>query len=73
MSHSQSLDKRFAADLAFLLDFEGPEQTALILLRVATRIGFRAMLEECVAEFIRRRHPGRRPGLAVVAGEGGEP
>jgi hypothetical protein len=70
---NHSLDRRFAADLVYLLGSEGPEETAAILLRVATRIGFRGMLEEAVAEFLRQRHPGRRPALAVVAGEGGDP
>jgi hypothetical protein len=63
------LDRRFAADLAYLLDFEGPQQTAAILLQVATKVGFRGALENTVAQYVWQRHPGRRPALAVIVSE----
>jgi len=68
----RELDRRFAADLAYLFHAAGPEETAWAVLRAAERVGFRAMLEEEISRQIWARHPGRRPTLAVFVSDRGE-
>jgi hypothetical protein len=63
------LDRRFANDLAYLLDRDGPDEVAQILLRVANEIGVRGSLEVAVWKHVRARHPGRRRELFVIEGD----
>jgi hypothetical protein len=64
----RSLDKRFASDLAYLIDRDGPDEVAQILIRASERVGFRGALEEEVYRHVLARHSGRRVDLLVVGG-----
>jgi hypothetical protein len=66
---ARSLDRRLAADLSYLLDRDGPDEIARILIGICERIGFRAALEEAVWQHVRARHPGRRVELMVTEGD----
>jgi hypothetical protein len=61
----RELDRRFAQDLSYLIDVDGVEETAWAVLDAAERVGLRGALEEEISRRIWRRHPGRRPTLAV--------
>jgi hypothetical protein len=63
---ARSLDKRFADDLKYLLDRDGAQRVAEILIKVSENIGFRGWFEEEVSRHV-RRHPGRRVELVVVS------
>jgi hypothetical protein len=65
---ARSLDRRLAADLSYLLDRDGPDELAHILIKVSERYGFRGALEEAIWQHVRARHPGRRVELMVTEG-----
>jgi hypothetical protein len=66
---ARSLDRRLAADLSYLLDRDGPDEIARILIGISERVGFRAAFEEAIWRHVRVRHPGRRVEPMVIEGD----
>lgn len=62
-------DRRFAADISLILNRDGPDALATILIRVAEDVGFRGRLEEAVFQYALARHPGRPVDLVLIGGD----